>query len=80
TGDFIFDEKNRAVTITDQGHEAVEKLLGVDNLYSIENAMLTHSLDQALKANSIFKKDVIYVVKDNQIIIVEEFTGRLSEG
>ncbi|MCG3715274.1 SEC-C domain-containing protein, partial [Aliarcobacter butzleri] len=74
------DEKNRAVTLTEQGHEAVEKLFGVDNLYSIENAMLSHSLDQALKANYIFKKDVDYVVKDNQIIIVDEFTGRLSEG
>ncbi|KLE06048.1 preprotein translocase subunit SecA [Aliarcobacter butzleri] len=80
TGDFIVDEKNRAVTLTEQGHEAVEKLFGVDNLYSIENAMLSHSLDQALKANYIFKKDVDYVVKDNQIIIVDEFTGRLSEG
>lgn len=80
TGDFIVDEKNRAVTLTEQGHETVEKLFGVDNLYSIENAMLSHSLDQALKANYIFKKDVDYVVKDNQIIIVDEFTGRLSEG
>lgn len=80
TGDFIVDEKNRAVTLTEQGHEAVEKLFGVDNLYSIENAMLSHSLDQALKANYIFKKDVDYVIKDNQIVIVDEFTGRLSEG
>ena len=80
TGDFIVDEKNRAVTLTEQGHENAEKLFGVDNLYSIENAMLSHSLDQALKANFIFEKDVDYVVKDNQIIIVDEFTGRLSEG
>ena len=80
TGDFIVDEKNRAVTLTEQGHENAEKLFGVENLYSIENAMLSHSLDQALKANFIFEKDVDYVVKDNQIIIVDEFTGRLSEG
>jgi len=80
TGDFIVDEKNRAVVLTEQGHENAEKLFGVDNLYSIENAMLSHSLDQALKANFIFVKDVDYVVKDNQIIIVDEFTGRLSEG
>ena len=80
TGDFIVDEKNRTVVLTEQGHENAEKLFGVDNLYSIENAMLSHSLDQALKANYIFEKDVDYVVKDNQIVIVDEFTGRLSEG
>jgi preprotein translocase subunit SecA len=80
TGDFIVDEKNRSVILTEQGHENAEKLFGVDNLYSIENAMLSHSLDQALKANFIFEKDVDYVVKDNQIVIVDEFTGRLSEG
>ncbi|MEZ4693452.1 MAG: preprotein translocase subunit SecA [Aliarcobacter sp.] len=80
TGDFIVDEKNRSVILTEQGHENAEKLFGVDNLYSIENAMLSHSLDQALKANFIFVKDVDYVVKDNQIVIVDEFTGRLSEG
>ncbi len=80
TGDFIVDEKNRAVLLTEQGHENAEKLFAVDNLYSIENAMLSHSLDQALKANFIFEKDVDYVVKDNTVIIVDEFTGRLSEG
>ena len=80
TGDFTVDEKNRAVVLTEQGHEHAEKLFKVDNLYSIENAMLSHSLDQALKANFIFEKDVDYVVKDNTVIIVDEFTGRLSEG
>src|SRR5574344_2042337 len=80
TGDFIVDEKNRSVVLTEQGHEQAELLFGVENLYSIENAMLSHSLDQALKANYIFQKDVDYVVKDDQIIIVDEFTGRLSEG
>lgn len=80
TGDFIVDEKNKAVLLTEQGHENAENLFGVDNLYSIENAMLSHSLDQALKANFIFEKDVDYVVKDNTVIIVDEFTGRLSEG
>ena len=72
--------KNRAVLLTEQGHENAEKLFGVNNLYSIENAMLSHSLDQALKANFIFEKDVDYVVKDNTVVIVDEFTGRLSEG
>ncbi len=80
TGDFIVDEKNRAVSLTEEGHIKAEELFGVENLYSIENAMLSHSLDQALKANYIFQKDVDYVVKDDQIIIVDEFTGRLSEG
>src|SRR5574344_313199 len=76
----IVDEKNRAVSLTEEGHIKAEELFGVENLYSIENAMLSHSLDQALKANYIFQKDVDYVVKDDQIIIVDEFTGRLSEG
>ena len=80
TGHFIVDEKNRAVSLTEEGHIKAEELFGVENLYSIENAMLSHSLDQALKANYIFQKDVDYVVKDDQIIIVDEFTGRLSEG
>ena len=80
TGHFIVDEKNRAVSLTEEGHIKAEELFGVENLYSIENAMLSHSLDQALKANYIFQKDVDYVVKDDQIIIVDEFTGRFSEG
>ena len=80
TGDFTVDEKNKSVLITEQGIEKAEKLYGVDNLYSLENAMFSHNLDQALKANYIFHKDVDYVVKDNEVIIVDEFTGRLSEG
>ncbi|RXJ70048.1 preprotein translocase subunit SecA [Halarcobacter ebronensis] len=80
TGDFTVDEKNRSVLITEKGIEKAEQLFGVDNLYSLENAILSHHLDQALKANYIFVKDVDYVVKDNEVIIVDEFTGRLSEG
>ena len=80
TGDFTVDEKNRAVLITEKGIEKAEKAYEVDNLYSLENAVLSHHLDQALKANYIFEKDVDYVVKDNEVIIVDEFTGRLSEG
>jgi preprotein translocase subunit SecA len=80
TGDFTVDEKNKSVLITEQGIEKAEKLYEVDNLYSLENAMYSHHLDQALKANYIFLKDVDYVVKDNEVIIVDEFTGRLSEG
>lgn len=80
TGDFTLDEKNRAVMITEAGISKAEKLFGVDNLYSLENAVLSHYLDQALKANYLFEKDVHYVVKDGQVVIVDEFTGRLSEG
>ncbi len=80
TGDFTVDEKNRTVLLTEQGIEKAEEMYEVDNLYSLENAMLSHNLDQALKANYIFERDVDYVVKDNEVIIVDEFTGRLSEG
>jgi preprotein translocase subunit SecA len=80
TNDFIVDEKNKVVLLTEQGIKNAEKLFGVENLYSIENAKLSHYLDQALKANYLFVKDVDYVLKDNSVIIVDEFTGRLSEG
>jgi len=78
--DFTVDEKNRVVLVTEKGIEKAEKLFGVDNLYSMENAILSHHLDQALKAHNLFEKDVDYVVKDGEIVIVDEFTGRLSEG
>ena len=80
TGDFTVDEKNKAVLITEEGIAKAEKYFGVDNLYSLENAKLSHHLDQALKANYLFEIDVDYVVKENEVIIVDEFTGRLSEG
>ncbi len=80
SGDFIVDEKNRTITLTENGIKKAEELFGVDNLYSLENAILSHHLDQALKAHNLFEKDVDYVVKDGEIVIVDEFTGRLSEG
>ncbi|HDX6330515.1 preprotein translocase subunit SecA [Campylobacter fetus] len=80
TGDFVVDEKNRTIMITEAGIAKAEKLFGVDNLYNLENAILSHHLDQALKAHNLFEKDVHYVVRDSQVIIVDEFTGRLSEG
>ena len=80
TGDFTVDEKNKVVLITEAGIKKVEDLYEVDNLYSLDNAVLSHYIDQALKANNIFEKDVDYVVKDNEVIIVDEFTGRLSLG
>lgn len=77
---FTVDEKDRLILITEEGIGRAEELFGVDNLYSIENSALSHHLDQALKANYIFEIDVDYVIQDGQIVIVDEFTGRLSEG
>lgn len=78
--DFTIDEKNRVILLTEEGIKNAESLFKVDNLYSIENATLSHHLDQALKANYLFIKDKEYVVQDNEVVIVDEFTGRLSEG
>lgn len=78
--DFTVDEKNRTVLMTEEGISNAEKLFGVDNLYSLENAVLSHHLDQALKARYLFTADVDYVVREGEIVIVDEFTGRLSEG
>ena len=78
--DFTLDEKNRTVSLTEKGNEKAEQLFEVDNLYSMENAILSHHLDQALKARYLFEIDVDYVVKEGEIVIVDEFTGRLSEG
>lgn len=79
-GDFLVDEKNRTILITEEGIAKAEKLFGVENLYSLDNAILAHQLDQALKAHNLFEKDVHYVLRKNEVIIVDEFTGRLSEG
>jgi len=80
TGDFIVDEKNRTVIMTEDGLQKAQDLFEVENLYSLENAALSHHLDQALKAHYIFTIDKDYVVQNNELIIVDEFTGRLSEG
>ncbi|HEC1791962.1 TPA: preprotein translocase subunit SecA [Campylobacter lari] len=80
SGDFVVDEKNRTIMITEAGISKAEKLFGVENLYSLDNAILAHQLDQALKAHNLFEKDVHYVLRDKEVLIVDEFTGRLSEG
>ncbi|MBX1176095.1 preprotein translocase subunit SecA [Campylobacter lari] len=80
SGDFVVDEKNRTIMITEAGISKAEKLFGVENLYSLDNAILAHQLDQALKAHNLFEKDVHYVLRDKEVVIVDEFTGRLSEG
>ena len=77
---FTVDEKDKVVLITEEGITKAEELFGVENLYSAENSSLPHALDQALKANYLFEKDVDYVVNDGEVVIVDEFTGRLSEG
>lgn len=78
--DFTIDEKANTVILTEEGSVKVEKLLGVDNLFDPVNIELVHHVLQALKAHHLFKKDVDYVVKNGQVIIVDEFTGRLMPG
>ena len=77
---FTVDEKDKVVLITEEGITRAEELFKVENLYSAENSSLPHMLDQALKSNYLFEKDVDYVVNDGEVVIVDEFTGRLSEG
>lgn len=78
--DFKIDEKLKNVVLTESGSSKVEKLLGVSNLYDPSNIELVHHVLQALRAHHLFKKDVDYVVKDGEVIIVDEFTGRLMPG
>ncbi|MBP6870243.1 preprotein translocase subunit SecA [Candidatus Babeliales bacterium] len=78
--DFELDEKERSVMLTEAGHDKIEKQLQISNLYAIENINLLHHVSQALKANVIFKRDFDYVVRDGQVLIVDEFTGRILSG
>jgi len=80
TGDYVVDEKHRTITVTDQGWERVEKLLGIGNIADPENWDLKHHVETAAKAHSLYRRDVEYVVKDGEVIIVDEFTGRLMPG
>ncbi|MEM7313018.1 MAG: preprotein translocase subunit SecA, partial [Planctomycetota bacterium] len=77
---FEVNEKDHNVTLTDDGVRAAEKLAGVESFYTAGNMEWPHLIDNALKAHFLYKRDVSYVVKDNQIIIVDDFTGRLMEG
>ena len=79
-GDFVLDEKTKSVTLTDAGVEKVEGLLEVDNLFDPQHISLQHHVLQALKAHNCFQNDVEYIVKDNQVVLVDEFTGRLMPG
>ena len=80
TGDFVIDEKARAITVTDEGWEKIEKLLGIGNIADPENWDLKHHVETAIKAHALYKRDVEYVVKEGEVIIVDEFTGRLMPG
>src|SRR3989441_11395263 len=80
TGDYVVDEKHRNITVTERGWEKVEKLLGIGNIADPENWALKHHVDTAIKAHSLYKRDVEYVVKEGEVIIVDEFTGRLMPG
>jgi preprotein translocase subunit SecA len=85
-GDYEKDEKSRNVTLTEDGTEKAERLLesaGLltgSNLYDYENTLVVHHLDQALKANVMFKRDIDYIVKEDKVIIIDEFTGRMMDG
>ena len=80
TGDFTVDEKHRSAALTEEGVLKVEKLLGIGNMYEPQNVEWNHHIQQALKAHVVFQRDKDYVVKDGEVIIVDEFTGRLMPG
>ena len=80
TGDYIVDEKQRTIGVTDEGWVTIEKLLGIGNIADAENWELKHYVETGIKAHSLYKRDVEYVVKDGEVIIVDTFTGRLMPG
>ena len=80
SGDYIVDEKQRTIGVTDQGWETIEELLGIGNIADAENWELKHYVETAIKALALYRRDVEYVVKDGEVIIVDTFTGRLMPG
>ena len=80
TGDYIVDEKQRTIGVTDEGWVTIEKLLGITNIADAENWEMKHYVETAIKAEALYKRDVEYVVKDGEVIIVDTFTGRLMPG
>ena len=80
TGDFIIDEKHRTAFLTEQGADKVEQALGISNINDFASFEIKHCVEQALKAHTLFQRDKDYVVKDGQVVIVDEFTGRLMPG
>ncbi len=80
TGDYLLDEKNHSAVLTEQGVTKAERLLGIANLYEPENMEMLHCVEQALKAHTLYKLDHQYVVQEGEVIIVDDFTGRLMKG
>jgi preprotein translocase subunit SecA len=80
TGDFLVDEKAQTATLTEQGMQRVEKILGVQNLWDPSQTEILHAVNQGLRAHSLFERDREYIIKDGEVIIVDEFTGRLMPG
>ena len=78
--DFTVDEKNRNVTLTEQGIAKIERMLNIDNLYDLKHIDLLHAIVQSIRAHHLFKRDVHYIVKDGEVLIVDEFTGRVLPG
>ena len=80
SGDYVVDEKHRTIGVTDEGWPTIEKLLGIDNIADAENWDLKHYVENAIRAEALYRRDVEYVVKDGEVIIVDTFTGRLMPG
>jgi preprotein translocase subunit SecA len=80
SGDYVVDEKHRTIGVTDEGWITIEKALGIDNIADVENWDLKHYVETGIKAHALYKRDVDYVVKDGEVIIVDTFTGRLMPG
>ena len=80
TGDFVVDEKHRNITVTDEGWVKVEQLLSIGNIADPENWDLKHHVETAVKAHALYRRDVEYVIKDGEVVIVDEFTGRMMPG
>ncbi len=78
--DYTINVKDKVANLTNTGIEKIEHTFGLDNLFAVENSQLTHAINQALRANAIMERDVDYVVRDNQVVIVDQFTGRTMEG
>ncbi len=80
TGDYLVDEKARTAVLTEEGVAKAEKHLGIGNMYELTNIDLLHGVEQALRAHALYKRDVDYMIKDGQVLIVDEFTGRVLPG
>jgi protein translocase subunit secA len=78
--DYVVDEKNRTVQLTEKGIRKLEEFLGIENLYDLKHIDLLHAIHQAIRAHELFKRDVHYIVKDGEVLIVDEFTGRILPG